>query len=708
MTKLTKAFFACIVVVACKQASEVKVAQNRDPILSTVTKLFTKLIGRPPHATEIQEYRDAIEKPEYQGKAYPAILTTLLASEAYWREGFYHLHRNRLLIDDSSELFQSKAENDLQSLKLELADVAKSKHYWDILTYRERWLPVFYDPLLEQCAGLSSTSNNSEEEEPTCRSRIKAEILPEQPEQPEPPEPPEPPEYPEQPEQPEQNGGYRSYSIYNHYANQCCTQSPDPSYCRELDRKYQGLFGKRFCDVKDNENVDWNDEQLKNAIFLYASMDFNRGLDGINASRFFMFEVPELGSQREDLFLRDPDSGKTFIKVRMTEDVQGVHANPYWLSRHRTTSKNRHLHRARIISLSWFCEDISPDAATKYGQQPTRLQLLKFRNYFATDDKHATSDQACFNCHKRIQPIANYFGKMSMGTNYSIESAPDDLLRRFFAEKKDAFERPGVYYDPQQGKFFDPDSKLFFSYHDSLIYYRDKDRYYDVSKKKYLQPDEASTNPLESHGLGGLAAIISSLPRVKKCVVESTWNTIFGSEWRLGSNEVDEAISAFEQYGYDYSKLLEHLLTKKKAEIFFSAADGEKRFQEMVAVEKEKLACSNMRELVGDISLAAKDLFQKNCTSCHCEQCEDSKEYNEPLFNKDGSFVENVNMEAMRFKIRFDEMPPSGYEKNKKLNADQQRKILLCFLDEKIGSDIALEKKQEEDFSTMHSLENEL
>ncbi len=730
MTKLTKAFFACIVVVACKQASEVKVAQNRDPILSTVTKLFTKLIGRPPHATEIQEYRDAIEKPEYQGKAYPAILTTLLASEAYWREGFYHLHRNRLLIDDSSELFQFIAKNDLQSLKLELADVAKSKHYWDILTYRERWLPVPYDYCVEQFF------NNSEEAEPTC---IIEKILPNQ-------------------------------NIYNLYANECCTKLPDlldPPYCSELDSKYQGLFAKNFCDVKEEDkneedkneedkNVGWKDEQLKNAIFLYFSMDFNRdlvnqALGRRNASRFFMFEVPE-GSQKKDLFLKYPDSDNTFLKVRMTdidgvtakqieataEDVQGIHANPYWLSRHRTTSKNRHLHRARIISLSWFCEDISPDAATKSDKQPTWKQLLKFRSYFAEDDKHATSDQACFNCHKRIQPIANYFGKMSMGTNYSIiEEAPDELKRRFFAQEEDAFERPGVYYDPQRGMFFDHDNKRFddfaskFSYHDSLIYYPGsgddvEDKYYDKRNKNYLKPDKVIVNPIESYGLGGLAATISSLPLVKKCVVESTWNTIFGSEWRLGSNEVDEAISAFEQYGYDYSKLLEHLLTKKKAEIFFSAADGEKRFQEMVAVEKEKLACDAMQELPGqeDLSIAATRIFKANCVKCHHysdvkgDVKGDVKEYPEfsdrHLFKESGEldedkFEEDVNIGTILDKI-FDNMPLGGiYAENVNLNADQQQKIMTCFLEQKRGGDTELPQKQKkEDLNNIHEVKNKL
>ena len=703
MTNTYQSFFACIVVVvvvvACKQASEVKVAQNRDPILSMVNKLFTKLIGRAPNAAEIQQYR---------GKEnYPAILTALLASEAYWREGFYHLHRNRLLIDDSSELFQYKAKNDLQSLKLELADVAKSKHYWDILTYRDRWLPV---PSNNYC--VEQFFNNSEEAKHTC---IIEEILPNQ-----------------------------NQNIYKLYANECCTKLPDPldpPYCSELDSKYQGLFAKNFCDVK--ENVGLKGEQLKNALFLYFSMDFNldlvnQALGRRNASRFFMLEVPELGSQWEDLFLRDPDSGKTFIKVRMTEDVQGVHANPYWLSRHRTTSKNRHLHRARIISLSWFCEDISPDAAIQSDQKPTWKQLLKFRSYFAADDTHATSDQACFNCHKRIQPIANYFGKMSMGTNYSIEEAPDELKRRFFAQEEDAFDRPGVYYDPQRGMFFDHDNKRFDDFaskfsHDSLLYYpdnTDERKYYNKRIKRYLALEKVIVNPIESEGLGGLAATISSLPLVKKCVVESTWNTIFGSEWRLGSKEVDEAISAFEQYGYDYSKLLEHLLTKKKAEIFFSAAGGEKRFQEIVAVEKEKLACSNMQALVEqeDLSIAATGIFKDNCVKCHhYSDVKDSdvkdsdvKEYTEEfsdihLFKENGELDEYNLEEGVTINTILDrilakstpQMPQGGYVENVNLNDDQQKKIITCFLEQKLDGDTESPQKQvKEDLSTMHQLGN--
>ena len=501
MSNSVKVLFI-ISMAACKQPFEVKVAQNREPTVSLVNKLFTKIIGRPPHAKEIATYRD---------KNYSEILATLLSSDAYYREGFYHLHRNRLLIDDSSEVFKAESAEDLRTLKLELNDVAKSDNYWDILTYRDRWV-IFDVPLPELC--LLDVSKASETEKSECKKYMQAALLPEG------------VYYQTPPYSNEQENVMRYESVYPNFRETCCEKfwsqySPRPRFCRGiLDDKYQDLFNVNLCtDKKADEigDVAWTDEQLTSAISLYVSMrsyDFRSDKSSESHNNFFMYK-PTAGNFLATV--QSSDEWQSFLKVRVSEDLQGIHANPYWLSRHRTTVKNRHLHRARVVFISWLCEDISPDAANVSGNLADGKQMLKFRNYFAAGDPIATGDQACFNCHKKIQPIANYFGKLYMGTNYSEEWPPSYMLDRLLA-KQNNFERPGIYYDPQQDKFYDHRHKRFDAFvskyepYEHLHYFDHMQQYYDIRKQKYFSPDEANVgHPFESYGMAGLAATLSSL-----------------------------------------------------------------------------------------------------------------------------------------------------------------------------------------------------
>ncbi len=222
-----------------------------------------------------------------------------------------------------------------------------------------------------------------------------------------------------------------------------------------------------------------------------------------------------------------------------------------------------------------------------------------------------------------------------------------------------------------------------------------------------MSPDEVGrSSPLaamESYGLGGLAATFSALPRVKKCVVESTWNTIFGSKWGLSSDEVTTAVGVFEKSGNNYRTLLQHLLTKEKAKLFFSAADGDKRFQEMVA--EERLTCDEVQRLSEekDFSAFAAGVFKANCVACHYdgEGYEDSYVYIS-LFAEDGTLQADADRDAILERILDGTMPQDGYAENAKLNEDQQRKAMQCFLGDSTGT----MARQDEDLGKIHLLEN--
>ena len=148
------------------------------------------------------------------------------------------------------------------------------------------------------------------------------------------------------------------------------------------------------------------------------------------------------------------------------------------------------------------------------------------------------------------------------------------------------------------------------------------------------------------------------------------------------------------------------MLTKEKAEVYFSAADGEKRFQELVA--KERLTCDAVHQLLGqeDLSVAAPRVFKANCVKCH----HDGEGYSEfsgyHLFKEDGSLVADADMENIFDKIFDGSMPEGSYVEDTSLNADQQRKIMECFLEQTLGDYSKPIIEQQEDLDKIHLLKN--
>ncbi|MDE3269660.1 MAG: hypothetical protein OYH77_05195, partial [Pseudomonadota bacterium] len=113
----------------------------------------------------------------------------------------------------------------------------------------------------------------------------------------------------------------------------------------------------------------------------------------------------------------------------------------------------------------------------------------------------------------------------------------------------------------------------------------------------------------------GLAELLSNHPKVRQCIVKSTWNNIFGSRFPLTDAQVDEAVEAFEESNFSYKTLLKHLLLSTKAKAYF--VEGEDALAAIVSEEKDS-------ECQGTDDATALTVMQANCANCHASHGWDS------------------------------------------------------------------------------------
>ena len=646
-----------------------KVDSVTEPHMLLFNSIFTKLIGHLLENTktdtalftdvwnlkEWKEYEETkndqtlvdeekkAKLKELLSMMYEPVLDKVLTSSQYDEEGFFYLHQERFSLDkDSTSIFDVVSDKDFVALQLEMVDLAQTDNYWDILSYRDRWVALTdLAPTGAEQQGNNS-ENEDDREEPiswcSCWSFLKGSPV---------------------------VGVERCEESYGkELADGEDYAPPDETQEYGVDWKMEHRAMciselKRFTNSL-SEEAEWTDAKLIETLSLGANLSALRRFSpplGIEIKLPVSIKtrktyIPE----GEEPIKADTD----FIKVRINnEDIQGLHASPFWLARQHTSEGNQHLHRARAIYNSWFCEGISPDAATKSGSTPSDEEIARFvsdentTRYFAADDEHTTGDINCFACHKRVQPIANYFGKMSLGYNADDLSAFQwRLQERFFALDK-AFDRPGGYYNAAKGKF-----------------------------SEFGHSDDP--NDLSMRGMAGLADLLSNLPKARRCIVESTWNRLFGVEWKLSDTEVNEAITEFEKANFNYKKLLRYLLAKEKAKTYFVA--GEKEFETMVIAErsKEEIKCEEIEDNVGKWS---KSIINKSCTGdCHGTH--------NSFLDNEGSLRENLksyNFEKILCHVVSGYMPQGeGYLDNDTLlpehqnSGDRQKEILECFLNEKI------------------------
>ena len=540
------------------------------PLLSNVdnkeivqgTYIFERLIGRAVGNGDT----DLLAK--LKAKTYEQKIDLILHSEQFYREGFWYLHKQRLLpgeISPASNSVERKLKDSL-ALKLELEDVARQDNYWEILTYRARWLP-FNDRLPDTCAQMLLAQQKAED-----TSNYISDC-------------------------------YDSLSSLNKWEYSDSDSSRNRWECHEAD-------GNQECPEVSSEQREQevSGEEVYAKLIKFISDNFFRD---ITSDRDFPFATKleaavawhEIDAKNR-VVVYAAERGTYFIKLKLPASMQGVHASPLWLSTHFTSETNLHLHRARIIYYSWFCEGISPDQATKSNIATPEKEIDNFKGYLPKSDRHASADSNCFGCHKMIQPLANYFGNMAIGADYNKTEILRDLrsVNAFFH----------LSYD-----------------NNSKLPLRN-----DIGAGYYSGVDEQSQPEFYEHGhnrAGGttpsmkdLAELLTHLPKVKRCVVRYTWNKIFGCEARLSEKELSAATGYFTNKA-NFHALLAYLLTTEKATTYFTEKDGAATVQAQVAAAAESSMTCAAANTAWNTHTGENDSISDNgdriikgvCLTCH-------------------------------------------------------------------------------------------
>ena len=521
-----------LVVFACKgepPAAQVLDSRSDKPEVVQLSGLFKKLIGRELGIVDNRNKINGHTIAELQQKSYAEQIDNILQSKQFHEEGFWHFHEDRLLLGRETV---SAEESDRASLKLEMADVARSDNYWNILTYRDRWLSL-RELKLNACSDYIDTESDAyypEEERPQrqredqhrCSHFLQAVMHPQVEH-----------EYIctyYQDDNGEQKQKARKFT--ESFKSRCCPSvgesiaAQHKNMCNQIDEGYSNLFGENFCavaakpisdncavqddaddkgDDKDNSPPSppeiatlpplpftWDENKFYQALSLYISLHLSEDED---ANLFIAVSVPQ---NEEIIYRRDKETNASFIKATFPADLQGIHASPYWLSKHYTSVSNQHLHRARIIYHSWFCEGISPDQVKAEGEPPNPQEVSDLAKYFPAGNQHVQKYSNCFDCHKVIQPLANYFGRLSAGQRY------DDDRRLKNAAKF------------LQEELVDGDKSLPLREDIGTGYYSTAAEMFQVGGLGHNKP-----------GMAGLADLLDTHRRVKYCVVRYTWNKNF-------------------------------------------------------------------------------------------------------------------------------------------------------------------------------------
>ena len=554
-----------MLMLACQDQSpttEIKEAPSDDPDNQQLINLFSSIIGRQLNPTNPSDRNIA----ELAGKPYQQQVDAILNSQQFIDEGFFHLHQQRMSLlrrQDSATLDIIGGPHDLDALRLEMKELAKkSRNYWDILNYRHRYLAFSYTGITGLECALNSRGCSLQEIQMQIVILLnnKSDRV---------------------------NEGELLYP----YLDRCCTESQGQyvtknqpqeqhkSFCKTASLlAYEVFNGKNFCqlattDDGEQSSKEHTDQQatpndskwgkLHVAVNFYLSLFLGVRTDEWFGAHLDSADIENLPAGQQLPVVKF--KGNYYLKVKFPEDLQGIHASPFWLWTHRTSPANQHLRRARVIYHSWFCQGISPDQAMKTTVPPTKKELDEFSVYFADNDQHAKGDNNCFGCHKEVQPLANYFGKLAGASSVESDSLYG-LGKKFLAQPEDSFDRPAGYW--QDGEFKDNGVR----------------------------------------GLVGLARALPTIPKVSECLVNSAYNTMIGSDLpQLTADEVSGAISKFKTTGNNYRQLLKYLLLTDKAETYFtvSRAKMEEKFADESSCP-EKVASSAIEPIIED-----------SCANCH-------------------------------------------------------------------------------------------
>ncbi len=659
--------------------------------VQTVVRVFRKVIGRDPSASEIQALKTL---------AYPDMVKKLLSSQQFDTEGYFNLHRERLLLNrEGTPAWVKNSYNDYCALKLELAERAaedRTKDYWEILKYRERWLPIadfgmnncFFGTDVATLIEMQDTPSGGNAQQLTPKQKLAKRCVRDLPFS-----------FPAaEGEDPEAKfkafvDKLRALSDDQKKGSLLAVPEGEQLFVRFVK---QNVFSE-FVDFPEGttQPKDMQIELVKqdgkpvmlqeigktaNQQCRFAGVDpvnyqtpkgpfddggFQDGFDPGNPPVFFpepVFAEP-VGEPAEPLIVpegqlenvgaagagagdgsgtgsgeasgaafadepTDPAAeGSLFIKVKMPPGTQGVHGSPYWLSRHPSKPKNKNLNRARVTYFSYFCSDINPDAANFVGAPVTEFPE-KLRPYFAPDDNHVKGSQNCFNCHTKVQPLANFYGLSSWGTRYDTGGGDDDFGGFFsgwpqFLPDQAPFDRPGGIYDGQN----------------------------------FLAVEGSS------RGMEGLANVLTKYQPVKRCIAESTWASLVGREFPFFDEERAAATKAFQADGQpaSLSKLLSHLmLDNARGKAYFTKGEVE------MAKIKPNLEFVCPETLTEEVTASAMKTTSGVCVTCHQgEFIDDDKKFNFDNYFTQGNDDDSPEArgrlwQQLYCKIKTEKMPPAG------------------------------------------------
>ena len=682
-------FIALVVFVACKGEPVAQVLDSRsdNPEVVQFNGLFQKLIGREVGISDKNDIA-GYTKADLNKQEYAAQVANILQSKQFYEEGFWHFHKDRLLL--GRETTSQDEGIDHAALRREMVDIARADNYWDILTYRDRWLSLRRLGLLYECEDYLNTEGDANARN-KCAYFLQAVMHPEV----------------EHEEicvryQEEDEGiptlKEKARKFTDIYRDRCCASagvaSQDTGMCNKINNSYTNLFSEDFCAVAAKPVIDnycdvnndssgmvknvpplssgegggdddskeqnyptppftWKDSKFKDALALYISLHLAEDTD-----LFIDVSVPQ-----GNIYHSDDQAWENFIKVTFPENLQGIHASPYWLSTHYTSDSNQHLHRARIIYHSWFCERITPNQAKNEGGGPSKAEKERFEDYFPIGDAHKNSSKNCFDCHTMIQPLANYFGRMSVGVRYENDRSLTMNAARFL-----------------QGESEEDDKKL-------PLRAGIGTGYFNIHKDDFFKSGH------NVPGMVGLGKLLSNLPKVKRCVVKYTWNKIFGCENELSQKEISDAVPQLTSY----RSLLTHLLMTEKAKAYFIPEEGNTQWngqrvlREMVAAEREaaRLSCNEAETQAVANNISGENIVTSKCATCHSndERFITTEDDGTEIIFKDDEFLKTVYLRSNNTELG-PMMPQGGYSEVAGINNSRavQRQVFKCYIEEQAKS----------------------
>lgn len=617
------------------------------------TRVYRKLIGRDPTPAEIGSLRQA---------TLGQMVDKVLALPDYQRDGFFNFQRDRLLLHrDGDDQWMKSSLRDYCALRMDMEDVAKADQsgadgYYDILTYRDRWVPISQNSIgmpmscisirtkdLKNAfaanpgggfpgggfpgggdAGSSGGSSGSSGAVPeggagvpvTPEAQLCAQYL----------------QFRE-PFKTELNALDASFDDKPIMATQ-------PGKNLLLQQLKQINFRPPF-------SVDPNNP----APVPEGEVEIASGPDGqIQLRGFPANTTPNDRCDTVDALTSPTAAGSgpfpdpiLFLKVRVPEGIEGVHGSMYWLSRHPSTQKNRDLHRARLIFFSYMCTEISPAMAAIGGGEPQEVEALK--PYFDPADEHVRTSANCYNCHTQVQPVANYFGELTKGAIYNS----DFFSPASYYHNGEGFRRPGGLW---KGEAFEP-----------------------AGAGKF--------------GMAGLADLLSNLEIGHDCIARNAWGSLVGMGYPLTDAERNAAVKAFkgDDGKFRFARLLRHLIVDNaRGKAFFEGGEAA-----LNAVQPGTSAdCRDVADVPADAADAPETLLTGACAGCHSRN--DAKGFfergsdgvkrwkPERLVGEGQRYASTAEMyDQLYCKVWSGDMPMGGWSEDGEQNVEQMKKKALCF-----------------------------